>query len=270
MKQVALVIVALLLAGFAIVAFSDSPQMRDAALAPITVTPSGPVEPAPPAPEPGMEPPAGDAVANLSDASTDGLEEEPGAALLITPPPSESRPATECETELKALGVIFEPQPPIPGEAGCGVDRPLKVSSVGVALKPAIVTRCEMAKTLAVWTKDVMAPSAALHLKAAPSAILTGDSYQCRARRGDGEVKVSEHAKANAIDVAGIEFAGRETVPVKDRTGSGDGERAFQAAIRGGACAYFTTVLGPGTNAAHADHLHLDLIDRGNGYRICE
>ncbi len=237
MNRLAMLAAVALLALVAMVAFSPSSRVHEAALAPI---------------------------ADMEEADADAA---PDSAAPAVHDPS---PAAGCEAELEALGVQFEVMEPIAGEEGCGAERPLRVSSVGVALEPAVTTRCEVARALALWTKEVMAPSARLHLGAAPSAISTGDSYQCRARRGDGEVKLSEHAHANAVDIAGIAFPDRETVRIIERPGSADDARAFQAAIRGGACAYFTTVLGPGSNAAHADHLHLDMIRRDGGYRICE
>lgn len=204
---------------------------------------------------------------------------EPAPAMAragIVPAPSEPpAPAPDpaaltCEEELKALGASFETLQPIAEQDGCGTGRPLKLISAGLPLKPAITTRCEVAKALTVWTRHVVIPSAELHLGAQPTAMATGDSYQCRQRRGDGEVKMSEHALANAVDIAAVELEGREPVSVKEQAEEDTAARAFQAAIRGGACAYFTTVLGPGTNAAHADHLHVDMIQRDSGYRICQ
>jgi hypothetical protein len=178
--------------------------------------------------------------------------------------------AKACEAELSRMGAVFEVMPAIDAGDGCGAERPLKLSSVGVPLEPAVTTRCETALALAKWTREVVVPSARLHLNATVKSMATGDSYQCRDRRGEGESKISEHARANAVDIMSVSFTDHETVAVKDWTGS-DGKAAeFQAAIRGGACPYFTTVLGPGSNAAHANHLHLDLIQRKNGYRICE
>ncbi|MEN3974025.1 extensin family protein [Emcibacter sp. SYSU 3D8] len=254
MKSFGLVIGMLLVGALALVAFSRSPAVHEAALEPISLATGGPVtavqaaEPTPPA----------DAAPVADDASS------------AAPPADDDAQAAQCEAELRLLGAAFEMLEPISDENGCGARRPLKVSSVGIDLRPAVTTRCEVARALAIWTSDVMIPSAKLHLKATPVAIATGDSYQCRTRRGEGEFKVSEHAMANAIDISGIVFSDGEAVPVMARPDSGDSARAFQAAIRGGACAYFTTVLGPGANAAHADHLHLDLIRRNNGYRICE
>jgi hypothetical protein len=41
-------------------------------------------------------------------------------------------------------------------------------------------------------------------------------------------------------------------------------------ALRETACARFTTVLGPGSDGHHEGHIHLDLAERGHGYRICQ
>ncbi len=243
MKRLGLAVAVLMLAALALVAFPPSPQVKNAALAPIAIVPAAVPDTATPdtaTPDTGQAP-----------AATD-IAEDAG-----------------CEAALKAMGVAFETIDPITGEDGCGAERPLRVSDIGIALKPAVVTRCAVAKALAVWAKDVMIPSAKLYMKAAPASLSTGDSYQCRARRGDGEVKLSEHARANAVDITGVVFEDGRTLAISADPGNADA-RAFQAAIRGGACAYFPTVLGPGTNAAHADHLHVDLIDRGSGYRICE
>lgn len=259
-KGIGLFITILLVGLIAVVAFTRSPEVHEAALAPISVTASGSAEPrrhAEPTPPVEQQP-----------ATRAGYT--PDDASMAPTPVHDQTQALSCEEGLKALGVTFEVLEPITGEDGCGAERPLKISSVGVELKPAVTTRCEVAKALAVWTRDVMVPSAKFHLKATPSAMSTGDSYQCRARRGGDQVKVSEHAHANAVDISGIAFSDRETMPIMDRPGSADDARSFQAAIRGGACAYFTTVLGPGANGAHADHLHFDLMQRRNGYRICE
>lgn len=265
MKQIALLITVLLVGLVAVVAFAPSRKVHEAALAPISVTAEAAL-PEPALPEPPL-PPEPPSAGTLAEAEAEPVPNVPPPAA---PPAQDPAHAGRCEEELAGLGAKFEVLEPIVGEDGCGAERPLKVSSVGIDLKPAVTTRCEVAKALAIWTRDVMVPSAKLHLKATPNALLTGDSYQCRARRGDGEVKVSEHAHANAIDISSVAFSDREAVAIMDHEETAEDTVAFQAAIRGGACAYFTTVLGPGANAAHADHLHFDLLQRKNGYRVCE
>jgi hypothetical protein len=67
----------------------------------------------------------------------------------------------------------------------------------------------------------------------------------------------------------GFEFGKRATIPVAAHP-SGSAEQKFHDEIRRAACQFFSTVLGPGSDAAHADHLHLDLRARKAGYRICQ
>jgi hypothetical protein len=85
-----------------------------------------------------------------------------------------------------------------------------------------------------------------------------------------GSAKISYHAFGTAIDVVSFEFEGRAPIAVSPRAGDGNLEESFQRAVRGGACSYFTTVLGPDTDALHGDHLHLDLAERNRGYRLCQ
>ncbi len=95
-------------------------------------------------------------------------------------------------------------------------------------------------------------------------------SYSCRRLYGRGEGAFSEHATANALDIAGFRLAGGRRITVR-RDWAGDGkDAAFLHAVRDGACDLFATVLSPDYNAAHADHLHLDQASRGaTGWRGC-
>lgn len=204
--------------------------------------------------------------------------------------------AKECAILLRRQRVAFTVEKSVKGDGKCGAQRPLTVTAIrGISLQPAVTVRCAVARAMAFWVTRVVVPSAKVHLRATPTVIRTSSSYVCRRRRGDGSVIYSEHAFANAIDIAGfvlMPLAQPETdgkggkkskektapagtppslsVTIQDWRDSSDPARAFQAAIRGGACAFFTTVIGPMTNAAHADHLHLDLKARRGGYRLCE
>lgn len=185
-------------------------------------------------------------------------------------PPFDPKAAASCETELRGLSVRFERLDPL-SDPPCGAPRPLSVSRVGkVTLAPPVTVRCEAARSLALWIERVVVPAAVLHLDAGVTTLATAASYHCRHRVGATEDKWSEHAFANAIDVSAVLLDDETRVPIQPRPGSPAPARAFQAAIRGGACAYFTTVLGPTTNAAHDDHLHLDMAQRRGGYRLCE
>lgn len=199
---------------------------------------------------------------------------EPPAKAATPLPDAPAMPpeAPGCRADLAATGAVFEAIAAIDDE-GCGAPAPVKISAVGdVPLSSPAVLRCDAALALARWIKDVVVPSAVLHLGAEIATVGAGSSYVCRKRRtdGDGATKLSEHALANAVDIGFVRLVDGRRVVVAPRPDSAAPERAFQAAIRGGGCALFTTVLGPGTNALHADHLHLDRAYRRGGYRICQ
>lgn len=180
-----------------------------------------------------------------------------------------------CRLGLQALGVGFEPQPPITSDTdpACGIARPVLLTALapGVAIDGAPLTTCQTALRLALWLHREVAPAAAA-LPGAPRVerIASGPGYQCRERVGDGSAKLSEHATGAAIDITGFGFSDGSRIDIASREAEGSMAEAFQKAIRHGACLYFTTVLGPGSNAAHDSHLHFDSAARKGGWRICE
>ncbi|WP_375288594.1 extensin family protein, partial [Sphingomonas sp.] len=102
------------------------------------------------------------------------------------------------------------------------------------------------------------------------TAIRHFGSYSCRRLYGRDAGAFSEHATADAVDIAGFVLAdGRTISVVRDWQGNGDAA-TFLRTVRNGACGVFATVLSPDYNAAHRDHLHLDQAARGAwGGRAC-
>jgi hypothetical protein len=207
---------------------------------------------------------------------TDDADGAPEAAPrpAADPPPAAVDAGAEvaCRWRLKALGVTFEEMEPIDDDGACGAAAPVSVSELapGISLSPAAILNCRTAEALAKWVQEEVVPAAERHLDAEPTGLLHASSYVCRPRNNRPGAKLSEHALANAIDIAGIAFAEREAVAIVARSDDEAAERAFQRAIREGACEHFTTVLGPGSNAAHATHFHFDMAQRKRGYRLCE
>lgn len=191
----------------------------------------------------------------------------------IVAPVADTASLASCEAELRTLGVSFRRVEPVSGENGCGISAPYEIKEIarGVALTPASPLRCKTALAMAQWVDTVVIPSTkALPGEVRLAAVNHGSTYVCRRRNNSVTGKMSEHAIGNAVDVMSFEFTGRDPIAISPRAGAGTVEEAFQRAVRGGACLHFTTVLGPGTNASHNDHLHLDIIQRKRGYRLCE
>jgi hypothetical protein len=173
-----------------------------------------------------------------------------------------------CLDRLTKLGLRFEKRPPLQ-EGRCSVENPVLLSSLpnDVAVAPASLMACPVAESLARWMSEVVAPEAERQFQSAPTKLLIGTSYQCRDQRNGA--KLSEHALGNGVDVMGFEFAKRSALTIAAHT-ENTPEANFQSAIQKAACPIFNTVLGPGSDAAHGDHLHLDLRERKGDYRICQ
>jgi hypothetical protein len=236
----------------------------------------------PPEEVPAEEAPTDDVEGDPSAA----VSEEPGAGEAPTEETSDEAPAgppqrdvlTEtskelaaCLAELDEIGVTYERSEPItePDDPDCGMANPVTVSALapGVALEPPSAMRCATALAGARWVADIVVPLSRKLGRGDLVAVDQGTAYLCRPR-ADGEM--SEHAWGNALDIMGFRFADGEAIVVQPRAGDGTIEEAFQRVVRAGACLDFATVLGPGSDTDHADHLHFDIKARNGGFRICE
>jgi hypothetical protein len=92
------------------------------------------------------------------------------------------------------------------------------------------------------------------------------DSFECRGRNRVVGAHLSEHARANALDVRALKLANGQSISLTDRTVP----RELRETVLHSVCARFSTVLGPGSDGYHEDHIHLDLMERRNNYRICQ
>lgn len=202
-------------------------------------------------------------------------EEEAKSEEQAKPEPGEEMAA--CREELAQLGAKFT-VPDMPAAEGqCKVVNPVRISEIatpaGTVKFPGEPTlNCIFAKQFTSWVADIAAPVVKAHTGEALAAISTGPGYECRNRNGDSTTKLSEHALGNAVDIASFNLPGKKSLPVSTVAKTANAESRWLMALRISACGYFTTVLGPGSNAAHAEHYHFDLGLHGKtgNYRICE
>jgi hypothetical protein len=188
--------------------------------------------------------------------------EKPAAA---PPPPS------ACRLALTEAVAIAPSIPDIHGPGGCGGEDLVRLEAVvlpdhhQVALKPAAILRCKMALAISDWVRtDVSA--LAKGLGSTVTDLDNFDSYECRGRNRIAGAQLSEHGRANALDVRSFKFADGRTISLTDR----NVPRQTRETVLHSACTRFTTVLGPGSDGYHEDHIHLDLMERHNDYRICQ
>lgn len=209
--------------------------------------------------------------------------QKPGAAAETPPSQTagqESLPASaSCSQQLQSLDIEYVPLKAIGDGGGCGTSAPIEVTQIaGVALTPSAIINCTMARELHGWIEDTLQPAAKRRLKTSVTEIHVAASYVCRRRNNSASGKLSEHAKANALDMSGFSFAKSGAVSVGGGSwgssilksiGLSKGG-SFLDDIREGACTRFTTVLGPGSDPYHGNHFHVDALQRKGGYRICK
>ena len=176
-----------------------------------------------------------------------------------------------CRKELKRLGVKWRDLPPINDGGVCNIPYPVEISGLPgrATLKPAATLNCEMALTFSRWVKHELQPAARLRYWSSVDTITQASAYSCRRMVGNGSGKMSEHAKGNALDIAKIELNNGKDILVRKKGFFAFRERGLLNTVRADGCEYFSTVLGPGYNKAHADHFHFDIMERRSGHRAC-
>ncbi|HEU0099295.1 MAG TPA: extensin family protein [Allosphingosinicella sp.] len=178
-----------------------------------------------------------------------------------------------CRDLLRRAGIGFVAL--APRRSGqCGYGDAVRFSSEGALsarYRPAgLGTSCPVAAGLALWEWHVVQPAALRRFGAKVATIDHYGSYSCRRIYGRPQGAWSEHASANAVDVAGFRLADGRRISVAGDWAGGGAKALFLRDVRDGACRLFATTLSPDYNAAHRDHLHLDQARRGAmGWRAC-
>ena len=202
------------------------------------------------------------AAAKQTPAETD----KPAEQAAPTPPSPSA-----CRLALSEQIAIAPSIPDIHGAGGCGGEDLVRLEAVvlpdqhQVAVRPAAILRCAMASAIADWIRTDMAGLAA-SLGSVISDLDNFDSFECRGRNRVVGARLSEHGRANALDVRGVKLANGQSILLTDRTVS----RELRERVLHSVCARFSTVLGPGSDWYHEDHIHLDLMERHNNYKICQ
>jgi hypothetical protein len=145
------------------------------------------------------------------------------------------------------------------------------VTAVGpVAIRPTATLACPIVSVLDRWLADSVQPAAQRWFGARVVEIKQISAYSCRGMNGNPSAHISEHAFGNALDIAGFTLADGRRITVKDGWKGMPEEQGFLRDIQAAACQQFNTVLAPGSNVYHYDHIHVDLMRRATRRVICE
>jgi len=172
-----------------------------------------------------------------------------------------------CRKALDKAGVRYTALAPLSEQGGqCGYEDAVRFRAGGarrIGFAPSdLGVSCPVAAALAVWEWEVVQPAAQRHFGQKVAEIEHFGSYNCRRMYNREGASWSEHATADAVDIAAFRLAdGTRVTLVGDWDGKGSKAR-FLKDVRDGACGVFSTVLSPDYNAAHRDHFHLDQAER--------
>jgi hypothetical protein len=192
-------------------------------------------------------------------------------AAPATPAAPEPPKPSACRLALTEEIAIAPSVPDINGPGGCGGTDLVRLEAIvlpnkhKVQVAPAATLRCTMASAIADWVRTDVADLAARQ-NSEPALLDNFDSYECRGFNRIPGAHLSEHGRANALDVRAIKLSNGTSIGLTDRSVP----REVRESVLHAVCTRFTTVLGPDSDWYHEDHIHLDLAERHNNYRICQ
>ncbi len=138
------------------------------------------------------------------------------------------------------------------------------------SVTPTATLACPIVSALDRWITEAVQPAAQKWFGQPVTEIKQISAYSCRGMNGNSNARISEHAFGNALDIAAFILADGQKITVKNGWRGTPEEQGFLRDVQGAACEQFTTVLAPGSNVYHYDHIHVDLMRRASGRRICQ
>lgn len=181
------------------------------------------------------------------------------ATISADPPPRET-------------GVTSSPYPPAlpPGGETVPVAPSRVQPTAAAALTPAATLACPVVSALDRWVIESIQPAARRWFGQPVVEIKQISAFSCRGMNGNPRARISEHSFGNALDIAAFVLGDGHVVTVRQGWRGTPEEQGFLHDVQGGACQMFTTVLAPGSNRFHYDHIHVDLMRRNSGRGTCQ
>lgn len=203
----------------------------------------------------------------LNAPGTEPPDEEDLEAASDAPSPAPGRAQTRAPYATQPYPPASQPYTP----PRLGPSQGSPVNRFGsVTLKPAATLACPIVSALDRWLADSVQPAAQRWFGSPVAEIRQISAYSCRGMNGNSRSRISEHAFGNALDIASFTLADGRRISVKDGWKGLPEEQGFLRDIQGAACQQFNTVLAPGSNVYHYDHIHVDLMRRASGRVICQ
>jgi Extensin-like protein C-terminus len=260
--------------------YEPAPPYPDARRAPPRYSPTAPyprpVEPNGPVSltAPGIDPPGG-------DREGDYQAPLPRYGAPRTVPARNVAPARAAPAPANVDEPPARPDPraraaPFPSRYPGGGDvvpmSPSRMASAATtaAVSPPATLACPIVSALDRWIGEAVQPAAQKWFGQPVTGIRQISAYSCRGMNGNPNAHISEHAFGNALDISAFELADGRKITVQQGWHGSPEEQGFLHDIQAAACELFTTVLAPGSNVYHYNHIHVDLMRRSSGRHICQ
>ena len=179
------------------------------------------------------------------------------------PPPravAAAQAPLQCYAALRATGASFRPLPDKALDNGCGMTGAVQLLDIGTPVTNLGAMTCGLAERFTSWVRGAVQPAARGAFGVGVARIESLGTYSCRPLNNQAGARLSEHGRANAVDVAAFVLAdGRRITVAGDWNGADERARRFLRAVHDEGCRRFGVALGPDANAFHRDHLHFDM-----------
>ena len=228
---------------------------------------------------PGVTPPEPDAAEDEPDQPEESAQPYPQRAPAYGAPyrpnvraPSYPQPYPSQANPPQSYPAQPYPTQPYPAQPAeqvpLGRER-MPVTTGAVAVQPTATLACPIVSALDTWFASGVQPAALKWFGVQVAEIRQISAFSCRGMNGQAGARISEHAFGNALDIASFMLADGRKITVKDGWRGSPEEQGFLRDVHASACQQFTTVLAPGSNAFHYDHIHVDLMRRSSRRQIC-
>ncbi|WP_238147253.1 extensin family protein [Rhizorhabdus dicambivorans] len=176
------------------------------------------------------------------------------------PPPESPERFARCVAMMRAEGSQVDALPDRRFDNGCSATSSVKLVAIGIPVTNLGAVKCTLAAPFARWVREDVPLEARRWLGGEVVRIESFGSFACRPVNNQAGNRLSEHGRANAIDIAAFRLRDGRRITVREGWNAQDGNvRGFLRALHKSACKRFGVVLGPEANALHHDHFHFDM-----------
>jgi hypothetical protein len=171
-----------------------------------------------------------------------------------------ARQTLQCQADLSREGVRYKALQDREFGAGCTAIGAVQLLDIGTPVTNLGAMTCPLARQFARWAREAVQPAAQAWLGSRVARVESLGTYSCRPVNSRPGARLSEHGRANAVDVGAFVLAdGRRITVLAGWSGADEDVRRFLRAVHAAGCRRFGIVLGPEADAFHRDHLHFDM-----------